>query len=156
MRSSTSRTRLLDVFHVARTFARSVAVGLVATAADLTTLALMIDAMGARPVVANVPALLVGTAVQFVGNKRWAFGDRSVTTLAQGIWFGVVAGVTLFLNAFGFHLLVARVGVHYLVARLLADAVVYVAFTFPLWHLIFRGERVSAPHGSDRKALAQP
>ena len=58
-------------------FVRSAGVGAVATGVDLLALALLVSAFGLAPRAASLPALALGIAVQFVGNKLFAFGDRS-------------------------------------------------------------------------------
>ncbi len=72
-----------------RMLLRSGAVGVIATLVDLLLLVLLIDALGWTKGSANIPALSVGLAVQFLGNKYYAFEDRSTEQLArQGILFG--------------------------------------------------------------------
>jgi putative flippase GtrA len=66
------------------TVLRSAAVGVLATAADLVALAVLVDGVGLSPRLANLPALAIGIAVQFAGNKWFAFGDRSPDWARQG------------------------------------------------------------------------
>jgi putative flippase GtrA len=121
------------------TLAKSGAVGAVATIADLAALALLVQVAGLRPEAANVPALLVGLAVQFVGNKLWAFGDRSTDRLLrQGTLFLAVEAGALALNAAVFHLLVTSTTVPYPVARVAGQALVYFGFSYPIWTRLFR------------------
>lgn len=122
-------------------FARSVLVGLVATAADLGALAVMIDGAGLPATVANVPALLLGVAVQYIGNKRFAFGDRSPVSARQICAFAIVEVGTFVLNAIAFHLLVTLAAASYLVARCGGTMAVYLTFSFPLWARVFRSRR---------------
>jgi putative flippase GtrA len=116
---------------------RSALVGLAATAADVLTLASLVDGLRIAPQVANVPGLLVGVVVQFVGNKRFAFRDRSPVRLAQVANFTLVETGTLALNAFAFHWLVAVTPVPYVLARLAGSAAVFLAFSYPLWQRVF-------------------
>jgi putative flippase GtrA len=90
------------------------------------------------PRLASVPALALGIAVQFVGNKWFAFGDRTPGWLRQGAQFlgveilGFVANLVLFDLALRFtHL-------PYLPLRLLTTNLVYFAICLPLWSLIFK------------------
>lgn len=121
-----------------RVFLRSVGVGLLATGVDIALLWLFIHFAGFTPAQANLPALLVGMAVQYVGNKYVAFEDRSSDHLRQGSLFALVEGGTLGLNALGFHFLVTLTDVPYPLARVGVTLAVYLAFSFPLWRLIFR------------------
>lgn len=122
------------------TLLRSVLVGGLATAVDLLALVLLVQAVGLPPAAANVPALLAGVAVQFVGNKWFAFRDPSRRLARQTAQFAVVELGALALNALGFHLLVVATPTPYPVARALASAAVYLGYSYPLWGRIF-GER---------------
>ena len=123
------------------TLARSSLVGLVATVVDLAALALLVQVLAVPATIANVPALVAGVAVQFLGNKHFAFRDRSRAYLRQGAHFALVEAGALLLNAVGFHLLVTLTPAPWWLARALASAVVYLGFSYPLWGLVFRGGR---------------
>lgn len=109
-----------------------------ATIVDVFLLLCLVELGGVAPALANVPALLGGLAVQFVGNKYWAFDDQSESLLRQGAAFAVIEVGAVALNAAGFHLLIAATTVPYPLARLLTSALVYGLFSYPLWHLVFR------------------
>ncbi|MBI4822262.1 MAG: GtrA family protein [Deltaproteobacteria bacterium] len=109
--------------------------GALATLFDLGILTLAISGLGWSARIANVPALLVGGAIQLVGNKLFAFRDRSPRWVEQGIGFVAVELVALALNGLTFHVLSGLVP--FVVARLIATFGVYVAFSFPLWARIF-------------------
>src|SRR5262245_48594343 len=138
------RKRARDRFWV---LLRSSVVGLAATLVDLASLFLLVHGVGLPPEQANVPTLLPGLAVQFFGNKLFAFGDRSPALLRQGGLFVLVEVGAFFLNVLAFHLIVTLSTVHYLLARMLGTALVYLGFSFPLWGLIFR----HTPAGDARK-----
>ncbi len=116
---------------------RSIVVGVVATLVDLALLALMIDGLGLSKASANVPALLGGIAVQFVGNKFWAFGDTDGDVVRQGGLFALVEVMTLGLNALAFHVLAVWLGAPWLFARVVGGGAVYLGFSYPLWTRIF-------------------
>ena len=65
---------------------RSALVGLVATVSDLGTLVLLIHVAGLSKRAANVPSLVPGLAVQFVGNKFFAFEDRRKADRGHRLW----------------------------------------------------------------------
>src|SRR5688572_10622754 len=119
---------------------RSIAVGASATLVDLLLLAALIELAGLDPSAANVPALLGGVIAQFLGNKLFAFRDRSRARARQGLWFGVVEVGALVLNAILFQLLIAQLP--YLAARAIGSALVYFCFSLPLWSRIFRPAEV--------------
>jgi putative flippase GtrA len=118
-------------------FLKSSLVGAIATVVDLAVLALLVELVGLHPGAANVPALLLGVAIQFAGNKWFAFGDRRRELLSQGLRFMAVEAGTLALNAVLFQLLIAIAPLPYLLARLVATAAVYLGFSYPLWARIF-------------------
>jgi putative flippase GtrA len=123
---------------------RSGAAGLAATAADLATLALLVSGAGWSPRAANVPALLVGGVVNFVGNRRYAFHAREGNAAVQALGFTVVEGVALVLNGvlYDFVLRVAPgVAAVYWLVRIFTTNLIFLAWSFPLWHLVFRAPR---------------
>jgi putative flippase GtrA len=124
---------------------RSCLVGLLATLTDLSTLYLLVYGCGLTPAQANVLSLLPGLLVQFFGNKYFAFGDRSRALLRQGSLFALVEVGAFVLNVLVFHLIVTLSALHYLLARMLGTALVYLGFSFPLWGLIFRKRRAGGP-----------
>ena len=123
------------------TFIRSALVGIVATVVDVGALALLIHVAGLTPVQANVPALVLGVVIQYLGNKYIAFGDPSRNHLRQGGLFLLVEAGTMLLNVLGFHLLVTLTPLPYYVVRPVVTLAVYCGFSFPLWTRIFRRRR---------------
>lgn len=119
---------------------RSAGVGALATLVDLIALAVLVSGFDVSPRVASVPALALGIAVQFVGNKLFAFGDRSRRWVQQGAQFLAVEAVGFLLNLLLFDLAVTLTPLPYLLARVLTTSVVYFAVCLPLWSRIFRAE----------------
>jgi putative flippase GtrA len=117
---------------------KSAMVGIAATLADLAALVLLCEALSLAPQVANVPALLAGVLVQFLGNKLFAFRDRSRAWLSQGLRFAAVEAGAFLLNALAFHFL--AFAMPYWAARLVGTALVYFLYSYPLWGLVFTGE----------------
>jgi putative flippase GtrA len=124
----------------ARSFQKSLGVGALASLADLLALVVLVDGLALDPTLANVPALLLGALIQFVGNKWFAFEDRSRAYVRQGAEFAAVELGALALNALAFHALVTLVHAPYGLARILGSALVYLGFSYPLWRRIFRGD----------------
>jgi putative flippase GtrA len=122
---------------------RSAVVGIVATLVDLLALLVLVQIAGARPEVANVPALILGLAAQFAGNKVFAFRDRSPDLLGQGSRFLLVEAGALTLNAVAFHLAVTLTPIPYPAARLLGSSLVYFGWSYPLWRRVFGAGRPS-------------
>lgn len=133
------------------TFVRSVLVGLVATAVDVGALCVLVHLGGLSPLAANVPALLLGVLLQYLGNKYLAFRDPSPDHLRQGGLFALVEVGTLLLNAAGFHVLVTSTRVPYALARPIVTLAVYCLFSYPLWARIFSGRRERAARRARRR-----
>jgi len=130
--------------HHALRFSRSLIVGAVATLVDLTVLTVLVQLFGVSAQVANVPSLLAGLTVQFLGNRTFVFkANKGRVSKQLGAFVAAEAGA-LVLNALGFAALVAWTPVPYPLARLVGEAVVYVGYSYPLWHLVFRDGPVTA------------
>ena len=93
---------------------------------------------------ANVPSLLAGLTVQFLGNRTFVFKASKGRLSRQLGAFAAAEAGALALNALGFAALVAWSPVPYPLARLLGEAVVYVAYSYPLWHKVFRDPPMTA------------
>jgi putative flippase GtrA len=117
--------------------ARSLGVGLVASACDLALLTALIQGLDVSARHANAPGLLLGAVVQFAGNKWLAFRDPSPRWVAQGTAFALVQGAAMVLQWALFDRLVIA-GLHFAWARIASTAAVYFAFSLPLWSRIFR------------------
>jgi putative flippase GtrA len=120
--------------------ARSAAVGAIATVVDLVALLALVSVVGVPVRAASIPALSVGIAVQFVGNKLFAFGDRSGRWLRQGAQFLSVEALGFVANLVLFDVLVQHVQAPYLLLRIVSTAAVYFGLCLPLWSRIFKAE----------------
>lgn len=115
--------------------------GGVATIVDMTTLAVLVSALGVPARVASVPALLLGGAANFLGNRHFAFRATSGSGRRQAVLFGLVFAVTLALSAFFFDVaLRAGLGPYWLV-RLVVSNIVYFGWSFPMFRLVFARPR---------------
>lgn len=119
---------------------RSAGVGAAATLVDLAALTVLVSLLDVPVRLASVPALSLGIAIQFVGNKLFAFGDRSPRWVRQGAQFLAVEALGFVLNLLLFDLAVTHTPLPYLAARVASTAVVYFAVCLPLWSRIFRPE----------------
>jgi len=120
---------------------RSLSVGASATVVDLALLGLLIGALDLTPRAANVPALLAGAGLQFFGNRHFAFHAGRGRLGRQLLWFSLSEAVTLGLNALLYDLVAARVALlawQAMALRLAVSAVVFGAWSYPVWRRIFR------------------
>jgi putative flippase GtrA len=91
--------------------------------------------------IANVPALLAGATVQFIGNRHFAFRARNGSLRRQLFWFCVVELVTLLLNGVIYDFVASRVtlGTGAAVAlRAVVSCAVFLGWSYPLWKRVFR------------------
>jgi putative flippase GtrA len=120
---------------------RSAAAGLAATGADLATLSVLVLGAHWAPRSANVPALLVGGIVNFVGNRVYAFHAREGNAALQAAGFTAVELVALALNGLLYDAvlrLIPAAAVVFWLVRLLTTNVVFLFWSYPLWHRVFR------------------
>ena len=122
---------------VVRRFSRSVVVGAVATAVDVGSLFFLVDVIGFAPVVANVPSLLAGAVVQFVGCRYFVFDGDGRSLLRQVLGYGAVEIGTLLLNGVAFHVLVSWTPTPYALARPVGTFLVFALFSYPAWSRVF-------------------
>lgn len=122
---------------------RSAGVGAIATVADLMVLAVLVSGFELSPRLASVPALALGVAAQFVGNKLFAFRDRSSRWGTQGAQFLGVEAIGFVMNLVLFDLFVTHSTLPYPLIRIITTSLVYFGICLPLWSRIFR------PAGAD-------
>ncbi len=129
-----------DARHRLRSTLRSLVVGGLSTALDLAALALLVHGAGVSARLAGPVALAAGVLAQFVGNKLFAFEDRSPAWAKQaGLFMGIEA------IAFGMNCALFDVAIRtapdtpILLTRVATQACVYLLFCLPLWGLVFRG-----------------
>jgi putative flippase GtrA len=122
------------------TFARSALTGGAATLADLAVIAFATGVLHASPRAANVPALLVGAIVQFLGNKHFAFRARGGDLRRQAALFVAAEAVALALNAALYHAvatLVPLAPATAVLARAITTNLVFLLWSYPVWRRVF-------------------
>lgn len=127
---------------------RSGIAGIAATAADLTALALLVSVFHMNARVANVPALVVGGLVNFLGNRHYAFRAGEGPLGKQAAGYTIVELIALALNGVLYDVILRVVpqAAHlYWLVRLITSHVVFLGWSYPLWRLVFRtGPRAAA------------
>jgi putative flippase GtrA len=118
-------------------FLRSSLVGIVATIGDLAVLGLCMHLFGLPPWVSKVFALTVGTSIQFVGSRHFAFRAQKGRLQRQLRWFVVAEALALGLTVAVFQGLVS-LGLPAAIASLASGSIVYFGFSYPLWRRVFR------------------
>ncbi len=130
-----------------RRLLRSGAGGALAALTDLGVLTGLVSLAGVEPGLASAPALLSGMLVMFFAQKRFAF--RSSGPLgAEALKFALVqaGGFLLTLGLYELSLrLIPGARQHYVLLRLVVTNLVWLAYSFPLWHLVFRARPAGEP-----------
>ncbi len=129
---------------LAAVFTTSATVGIAATLVDwLVLVAVVWGGMSERWAI--VPAFLAGVVVQFFGNQRFTFRahrDASPGVLrGQVLRFILVEMGTLVITALVYNAFREWAGIDYRIARVLSATVVYLGFSLPMWHWVFRAGR---------------
>lgn len=120
--------------------ARSAGAGAVSTLVDLTSITILVEVLHVTTRAANVPALTLGAITMFVGQKYFAFRAAGDVKKEIALFAGVQIGGFV-LNAFLFDLairssvLAAR---YYLITRMAVGNVVWLGYSFPMWHVVFK------------------
>jgi putative flippase GtrA len=129
---------------------RAGAAGIVATAVDVGTLALLVSGLHSSAHVANVPALVVGGVANFVGNRYFAFRARGQLA-RHAVGYTVVELVALALNGWLFEIAL-RLFPHathaYWALRLATSHIVFLLWSYPLWCVVFKS---ASPARSPRR-----
>ncbi len=127
------------------TLLRSSMVGLCATASDLITTTVLVRLCDFSKRQANIPGLIPGLVIMFIGNKFFAFQDQSKNVVKQGGLFLLIEAIALGLNVLLFDRLVVWFDLHETLARLIGTNITYLGFSFPMWALfVFRRQGGSA------------
>lgn len=120
--------------------ARSMLAGGVATLVDLGGLFVLVSLLGVGPRAASVPALVVAGAVNFLGNRHFAFRAAGDSGARQAKLFVLVHLITLSLNAVLFDMAIRGLGTYapYWALRLVISNLVYLSWSFPMFRRVFR------------------
>ena len=112
--------------------------GAVGSMLDVAVLVLMVE-HGAPIAGAAFCGATAGAVTNFALNKYFAFRDRSPIRGRQLARFGLVAVATAVLMAMAMQLVAVRLGVPYLIAKLVCAAIVFAVWTYPAQRrIVFR------------------
>jgi putative flippase GtrA len=112
--------------------------GAVGSMLDVAVLVLLVE-HGAPVAAAAFCGAAAGAVMNFSLNKYFAFRDRSPIDGRQVARFGLVAVATALLMAGAMELVAVKLGVPYLLAKLVCAALVFAVWTYPAQRrLVFR------------------
>jgi putative flippase GtrA len=127
---------------------------LVATGVDYCVMIVCVSVLGLSPVLGTVIGALCGAVTSFTLGRRWVFDARRGDLRSQALRYALVSAVSLCGNAGGEWLLV-RIGLQYIIARVVASTVVGIAWNFPMHrHFVFRADTTArdVPPGAPSQA----
>jgi len=131
----------IEMWRVLIRLMRSAAGGAAATAVDLVTLQALVAWADWSPRAASIPALIAGGVVMFFAQKYGAFQSNARPSLRELVLFVIVqvGGLALTGLLFEVSLRVLEVAAqHYMVTRLVTANLVWLFYSFPLWHVVFK------------------
>ena len=121
---------------------RALLAGGAATLADLAVLAVLVSLFHVDARVASIPALLAGGIVNFLGNRHFAFRAAHGSLAKQAALYTLVELAALAANGVLFDLamraLPQGLAWAYVPIRLVTSHAVFLAWSYPLWRLVFR------------------
>jgi putative flippase GtrA len=124
---------------------RALLAGGAATLADVAVLALLVSVVGLAPRTASIPALGSGGIVNFLGNRHFAFRASRGSLAKQAVLYTLVELAALAANGVLFdvamRLLPHGLAWAYVPVRLVTSHIVFLAWSYPLWRLVFRVPR---------------
>jgi putative flippase GtrA len=129
-------------------FAKSILTGGAASLADFATLTALVELFRLTPTQANIPSLLVGATIQFVGNRHLVFSAGHLAMGPQLFGFVLVEMGTFLLNAGSFYVVVRLSPIPYPIVRLVCSFLVFSLFSYPLWKRVFADKQ----HGTKKDA----
>jgi putative flippase GtrA len=117
---------------LASSFGRHQVGALVATAIDFGTMSALISGFGLFAPLATAIGAALGGVSNFLLGRYWIFSAKDGHAGEQAWRYVLVSGVSLGLNAGGEYILHDRLGIQYLLARVIIAAAVSVGWNFPI------------------------
>jgi putative flippase GtrA len=130
---------------------RSGAAGAGATIADLAVLTGLVELAKLSARAASVPALVTGGVVMFFGQKYIAFRNRGGSIARELLLFTLVQIGGLLLTGLFFDAvlqLAPTLTRYYVPVRLVTTNLVWLLYSFPLWHWVFRVKPLPSAGGA--------
>ncbi len=104
---------------------RSLAASAFGAALDIAVLVALVHWGGMDPVIATAIGVVAGGSVNFVLNKYFAFRDRDPKIGWQAVRYALATGLAFAIYEAVYYTLTKRLGVEYVVAKLVSDILVF-------------------------------
>jgi putative flippase GtrA len=117
---------------LATSFGRHQVGAIVATGIDFGTMSILISGLGFFAPLATAIGAAVGGLSNFVLGRYWIFSAKDGHAGEQAWRYVLVSAVSLGLNAGGEYILHDRLGIQYLLARVIIASAVSVGWNFPI------------------------
>ena len=115
---------------------RTLAVGALSTGCDLTVLISLVRWGGLDPVPAAVCGVGVGSAVNFFVNRAFSFKDSEGRMGGQALRYVLATGAAMSVHATVIFFLSDEWGLNYVLAKLLADVLVFAVGNLAILRLV--------------------
>ena len=139
MADGRSRGYIYDVKRTVTLLSQHQLSSLAATGVDYCVMILCVSVFGLGPVLGTVIGAFCGALTSFTLGRRWVFQAHEGDIRGQALRYAAVSALSLCANAGGEWLLVHRLHLHYIVARVITSMVVGIGWNFPMHrHFVFR------------------
>ena len=119
---------------------RHAATSILATTVDYLTMIVLVSLAGMRPVPATAIAASAGAVTSFTFSRYFTYRATHIAAGHQMWRFVLVSGSSLGLNTLGEYLLHDRVGLQYILARVITSLAVSGGWNYPmLKYFVFSG-----------------
>jgi len=130
---------------LASTFGRHQLGAIVATVIDFGTMSVLVSGFGLFAPLATAIGAALGGLSNFLLGRHWIFSASEERVADQAWRYALVSGVSLGLNAGGEYVLHDRLGIQYLLARVIIALVVSVGWNFPVQRSFVYARRTTNP-----------
>jgi putative flippase GtrA len=120
---------------------RHATTSIMATVVDYLTMIVLVSLVGVRPVPATAIAASAGAITSFTFSRHFTYQGANSIAARHQLWkFALVSASSLGLNTLGEYLLHDRVGLQYILARVITSLVVSGGWNYPmLKYFVFSG-----------------
>jgi putative flippase GtrA len=131
---------------VAQMLGRHQIASILSTSVDFGTMTLVVELLGGSAVLGTLIGASLGAVTNFQLGRHWTFGATQGPVAGQALRYALVSAGSAALNALGEHGLHDRLGLHYLLARIVVAVLVSLLWNFPLQkRFVFQHGAAPAP-----------